>query len=91
MMFLVLRFIYLGYARPRVAAPKASGCPPQRGGTREILGAVQEDFWEETKKQKTQSPSACSEQAAGRRNYPEAMPMERVGTETMHRNVFPWW
>jgi len=60
------------------SAPKASGC--FWGGTQEIFGAVSEDLLGGTGK-------AEDAKLQGAGIIPKLCPMERVGTETMHRNT----
>src|SRR6267378_284669 len=60
-------------------APKASGC--FLGGTQEIFGAVSEDLLGGAGK-------AEDAKVPGAGIIPKLCPMERVGTEAMHRNRF---
>jgi hypothetical protein len=59
-------------------APKASGC--FLGGAQEISGAVSENLLGGTEK-------AEDAKLPGAGIIPKQCPMERVGMETMHRNV----
>jgi hypothetical protein len=62
-------------------APKASGC--LSGGTQEIFDAVSEHLLGGTGK-------AEAAKLPGAGIIPKLCPMERVGTEAMHRNDLQW-
>src|ERR1700687_2791051 len=69
--------------RKRVdTAPKASGC--FLGGTQESLGAVSEDLLGGTGK-------AEDAKLPGAGTIPKLCPVERVGTEAIHRNKAHHW